>query len=69
VRELLKGEDPEKDIKVLLINKVKQPSYSYYSKKSISSARLYFFNKDLTYKQVHFKIYSYYKKFYEVASY
>lgn len=31
--------------------------------------RLYFFSKSLTYKQVHYRIYSYYKQFYEIASY
>ena len=65
----MKGEDPERDTKVFLINKVKQSSYSYYSRKSISSARLYFFSKDLSYKQVHYKIYSYFKRFYEVSNY
>lgn len=66
---MIKGEDPGKDTKIFLVNKVKQSTYSYYSRKSISSARIYFFNKDQTYKQVHHKLYSYYKKFYELSSY
>ena len=38
-------------------------------RRQIISGRLYFFGEDLTNKQVHYKLYSYYKQYYEVANY
>ena len=62
VRELLEGQDPEKDIKVVLGNTV---CHSYYSdesyRKSLISYRLYFINKELTCKEVHHKLFGYYQ--------
>lgn len=69
LRELMAHEDPQKDVKVILQNTICESEFGEKYRINIIPRRIYFFSNDTTTKQLHYRLYSYYKQHYEVGNY
>ena len=69
-RDLEDEESPKDSIKITLGNTVCHTYYKDESyRKSLTPYRMYYFSPDLTLKELHHKLYSYYKCIYEIKDY